>query len=340
MDKRIIFAVAGSGKTSYVVNSLSLNKRSLIITYTKNNFDNLSKKIATKFNDSWPDNITLMTYFQFLYNFCYKPFLSDRVRAKGIIYTPNGNRSIPQTSPFYFLSNDKYLYSNRLALLLEKEDVIEKIKLRLCNYFDEFIIDEVQDIAGRDFNLLLQLMKADLNMLFVGDFFQHTFDTSRDGNVNKALFDDFIKYKAHFVNEGFTIDTATLTNSWRCSKQICDFISNNLDIRISSNHHNSDDSRILFVTDAQEIDKIINDASIIKLHYQGCSKYGPHHKNWGSTKGEDCYNDVCVMLNKNTLKLYRKGLLDTLSPSTRNKLYVAITRARGSVYLIDETGLQ
>jgi len=45
MDKRIILAVAGSGKTTHIVNSLSTNKRSLIITYTISNLENLSKKI-------------------------------------------------------------------------------------------------------------------------------------------------------------------------------------------------------------------------------------------------------------------------------------------------------
>ena len=336
MDKRVIFAVAGSGKTSHIVDSLSLSKRSLIITYTRNNYANLSEKIAKKFDNSWPSNITLMTYFQFLFSFCYKPFLSDRIRAKGIIYSQNQNRYIPKANPLYYLSNDRYLYSNRISLLLEEENVIEKIKARLSNYFDEFIIDEVQDIAGRDFNLLVHLMEANINMLFVGDFFQHTFDTSRDGNINKTLFDNFDGYKTRFSNKGFSIDTTTLVKSWRCSKQICDFISSNLGIRISSNKPETCSSYVLYVSNPQEIDKILDDASIIKLHYDKSYKYGPYHKNWGITKGEDCYNDICVMLNKKTLKLYEKGLLDNLPPSTRNKLYVAITRAHGNVYLIDE----
>ena len=34
MDKKVIFAVAGSGKTKYIVDELSLDKRSLIVTYT------------------------------------------------------------------------------------------------------------------------------------------------------------------------------------------------------------------------------------------------------------------------------------------------------------------
>lgn len=74
-------------------------------------------------------------------------------------------------------------------MLLEKTGVMEELKLRLEKYFDEFIIDEIQDIAGRDFSFLEQLMTANMNMLFVGDFYQHTYDTSRDGNANKNLFE-------------------------------------------------------------------------------------------------------------------------------------------------------
>jgi len=50
MDKTIIFAVAGSGKTTHIVNGLSANKRSLIVTYTTGNYDNLRIKISKKFD--------------------------------------------------------------------------------------------------------------------------------------------------------------------------------------------------------------------------------------------------------------------------------------------------
>lgn len=42
------------------------------------------------------------------------------------------------------------------------------------------------------------------------------------------------------------------------------------------------------------------------------------------------------MLNKETMKKYRAGKLAELAPSSRNKLYVAITRAHGNVFLIEE----
>ena len=104
MDKRVIFATAGSGKTTYVVNSLSCQKRSLIVTYTNANYANLQRKIRSKFDGSWPKSITLLTYFSFLYNFCYKPFLSDKIGAKGLCYQINKNMFSKQDSLEYFLS--------------------------------------------------------------------------------------------------------------------------------------------------------------------------------------------------------------------------------------------
>lgn len=336
MDKRVIFAVAGSGKTTHIVKQLSLNKRSLIVTYTKGNYDNLSKKISEKFEGKWPDNIVLMTYFSFLFRFCYKPFWADRVKAKGIIFENNPNQFAKQTQLSYFISPGGYFYSNRLSLFFEKTNTLTEIKSRISTYFDELIIDEIQDIAGRDFLFLEKLMEMNLNMLFVGDFYQHTFDTSRDGNVNKTLFNDKATYESRFINKGFTCDNSTLTNSWRCSISVCKYIKNNLGIEISSNRLNADDTEIVFITDPERALEIVHNDSIIKLHFNNGAKYGRGHRNWGETKGEDHYQDVCVILNKTTANLEAKGNLKEMAPSSKNKLYVAITRARGNVYFLKE----
>ena len=336
MDKRVIFAVAGSGKTTYIVDALSNDKRYLIVTYTDANYDNISRKILKKFNGIWPENITLLTYFTFLYRFCYKPFLADKIKAKGINYDGNPNRYAKQDDIDYYISSRKYLYSNRLSLFLEKENTINDIKDRLESFVDELIIDEVQDIGGRDFNFLEKRCDDNVNMLFVGDFFQHTYNTSHDGKVNTYLFSNFTTYISKFTRKGFTPDTTTLINSWRCSKSVCEYVSANLGITICSNRKKEDDTRIVFVADPYEKSVILQDPTIIKLHYQGSAKYGSDHRNWGDTKGEDCYTDVCVLLNKTTATLYSQNKLKELAPLTRNKLYVAITRARGNIYLIYE----
>jgi hypothetical protein len=336
MDKRVVFAVAGSGKTTHIVDNLSTEKRSLIVTYTHGNYDNLRKKITEKFGGNWPDSITLLTYFTFLYRFCYKPFLSDELNTNGVIYKPNSNKYARQADLDYFISGDGYLYSNRLGFFMEQRGIVENIKSRIKKYFDEFILDEVQDIAGRDFTFLEYLMEVDVNMLFVGDFYQHTFDTSRDGNVNKTLFDNRTAYETRFIRKGFIPDSTTLTNSWRCSQNVCDYIRDNLCISISSHRTKDDNTTIEYIADTGRIAAILEDRQIIKLHYQKGADFGLGHKNWGESKGEDQHQDVCVMLNKKTADKRKIGKLIDLPPSTKNKLYVAITRARGNVYFVDE----
>lgn len=338
MDKRVIFSVAGSGKTTYIVDSLSKNKRSLIVTYTQGNYQNLCQKISKKFG-LWPDNVFVMTYFKFLYNFCYKPLLSDETKAKGIIYPNKIERSwATKENDEFYLSKNRYFYHNRLAFYIENRAGIDAIIHRLEKYFDEFIIDEVQDIAGRDFNFLEKIMVANMDMLFVGDFYQHTFDTSHDGTVNKSLFDDFGKYEKRFVRRGFYSDKDTLKKSWRCSPSVCQFITEQLKIQIDSNWNMSDDgnSNIVQVEDYVQAKAIFNDESIVKLHYRKSYIWGKASRNWGDVKGEDNHQDICVILNKETAKKFAKGLLYELPPRIRNKFYVALTRAHGKVFLIDE----
>ncbi len=173
-------------------------------------------------------------------------------------------------------------------------------------------------------------------MLFLGDFYQHTYDTSRDGNVNQNLFKNLSSYKARFSSKGFVCDHTTLVNSWRCSRAICEFVTENLGIKISTNRVEKDNTQISFVSNPNEVAQILNNDDIIKLHYQDSVKYGKRHKNWGDTKGEDCHKDVCVMLNKATMSKYLRKELKALPTATRNKLYVAITRAHGKCYLVLE----
>lgn len=83
----------------------------------------------------------------------------------------------------------------------------------------------------------------------------------------------------------------------------------NIGIEISSNRPEEDDTSIEFVDDEEKITSILADENIIKLHYQNSAKFGCCHKNWGETKGEDHYKDVCVMLNKTTAKKRIAGKL-------------------------------
>ena len=49
------------------------------------------------------------------------------------------------------------------------------------------------------------------------------FDTSRDGATNSTLFNSKAKYESRFTAKGFICDNTSLVNSWRCSKNVCQF---------------------------------------------------------------------------------------------------------------------
>lgn len=331
MDKKVIFAVAGSGKTTLIINNLCLEKRALIITYTNNNLDNLRSKIIERWG-YLPENIKLYSYYNFLYSYCYRPFLSYTIRARGINWKPNPN--LYASNDARYIDDYKRLYSNRIAKLLEERAVLQDINVRIAKYFDALYIDEIQDFAGHDFNLLKSLAKIQIEMLLVGDFYQHTFDTSRDGKVNGPLHEDYTKYKAAFEKMGIHVDTVSLLKSYRCNPEICSFILQHLGINIES--HRTDVSAINVITNDVDALLIFQNNQVVKLFYQEHHKYSCSSRNWGECKGEDKYNDVCVVLNKTSWDQYKNQSMINLPQQTKNKLYVACSRTRRTLYIVSD----
>lgn len=339
MDKRVIFAVAGAGKTSHIINSLSLDKRSLILTFTDNNFHHLRNSVIQKFG-AIPENITVLTYFTFLYSFCYKPFLHDKYKVRGINWNtpPAFTFRLNRSDKKFYVDQSRRLYSNRIAKLILQENALDHIKLRLSKYYDNFFVDEVQDFGGHDFNLIKALCETELNIHYVGDFYQHTFDTSKDGNVNKSIYDDYDSYQKHFRDVGMIIDTTMLSHSYRCTPQVCDFITNNIGIDIQSHKENT--SNVVLMTDEEQIMRIFSNDETVKLFYQNHMKYPCFSQNWGKSKGLDNYTNVCIALYPAAMKSFKLEDFSALPASSRNKFYVACTRANQNIYFVEESKIK
>jgi len=335
MDRRVMFAVAGSGKTTLLIARLSLERRALIVTYTENNFTHLRDSIIKRFG-CVPRNITILTYFTFLYSFCYRPLLQLRFGTTGMCFQmpPDFTMRLKRDNFRYYFNDKGNLYHNRLAKFVEIANAIPGIISRIERFYDDFFVDEVQDLAGHDFNLLVALAKANVEMLFVGDFYQHTFDTSRDGPVNKSLHDDILKYEKKFHAAGIKVDKETLSRSWRCRLTVCSFIRDHLKIDMYSHHEK--ETEIVQISTQDEADILYRDMNVVKLFYQEHYKYNCFSNNWGASKGLDHYEDVCVVLGATHWNSYKKTTMAALTPKTKNKLYVAFSRTRGKLYLAPE----
>ena len=330
MGKCLMLAVAGSGKTTYLISLLNLEQRFLLVTYTRNNYEHLKRSVIRKFG-YFPENIKVLKYFQFVYTFCYKPFCGLDKRSSGICFKqpPEYTRYRPGTDEFYRTRSGR-LYHNRIAHYCSAQ-CVDGIKARLDKYYDYLLIDEVQDFAGRDFNMLLNILPDGCNTICVGDFYQHTYDTSLDGNVNHGLYDDYRRFLKKWTDVGVTIDTTTLSRTHRCSSEVCSFV-NDMGIAIEST--GEADGNVYILDKEEDADAILTNGRIPKLFLEKSNQFRCASMNWGASKGIDSFEDVCVVLNKTAQKLLENRKLIELNPKTKNKLYVACTRAHRHLYIV------
>lgn len=336
MDKRVIFAVAGSGKTTLLIERLNERSRTLILTHTVNNERHLRTKVISRFG-FLPEGIRIMTWFEFLHGFCIRPLLQLQLGTRGLSFE-QPQLKIPRSHRLHFQDKAGRIYHNRLSLLLMHREMMPAICARLERYFDELLIDEVQDFAGHDFNFLLRLCAANVSVLLAGDFYQHTFDTSRDGNTNGTLHEDINRYEARFRAAGLMPDRETLSKTWRCSQTVCTFISSHLNIGIEA--HGLHATLIETVSDRGRAAALHQDNGIIKLFYREHHRYGCYSMNWGASKGLDHFQNVCIVLGSSHWRLFTSQTLSTLPAASRNKLYVACSRARGNITFVPETLLR
>ena len=79
--------------------------------------------------------------------------------------------------------------------------------------------------------------------------------------------------------------------------------------------------------------------NVMKLFYQKSYDYDCKSQNWGDSKGSE-YDNVCVVLNPTTYKLFAANHLNELSSQTKSKFYVACTRTRGNLYFVNQSDLE
>ena len=335
MDKRLVLAVAGSGKSTHLVASVEAGKRALFLTYTLSNVQTLRNKVISR-SGHLPKGTKIWSYFSFLYGFCYKPYFCSEFGTRGITFEENRNQYAKGVARY--IRSDGYLYSNRLAKFIEEIDGFPFVIARLEKYFDYFLVDEVQDFSSHDLDFVRGLASAKLNIIYVGDFFQHTYPTSHDGKKGVASHSSRDKFISEFKNSGLLLDIETLKKSWRCPKSVCAFVVSKLAIPIET--ESELEGQIVLLEEETRISAVYDDNAIVKLFYQQSHKYPGNTRNWGECKGDDSYAAVCVVLNKTTWEHYEKDSLSKLAAQTRNKLYVALTRARTDVYLVCEERLK
>ena len=352
---KLIIAAAGAGKTTFLVEEALKQKDGnvLITTYTQANEEEIRKKII-EINKCIPENITVQTWFSFLLQHGVRPYqgcLFEK-KVKGMILVNKqsavkycNSRGIPvcyredtDLEKHYFTDTFK-IYSDKLSKFVFKcnhksgDAVID----RLSRIYSNIFVDEVQDLAGYDLEILKLLFISDSNIHMVGDPRQVTYLTHNERKY--AKYKDG-RIKEFILNEcrgnNCEIDEKTLNASHRNNEQICSFSSKLYPdfVPCTSNQKEVTGHDGIFLVKRQDIEKYLEAYNPAQLRHSIKVEVTKSYKtlNFGDSKGL-AFDRVLIYPTAPFVNWLINNNFD-LKPKSRSKFYVAITRARYSVGIV------
>lgn len=355
MDKRMIIAKAGAGKTYYICHELDKSKRNVIITYTNQNVKNIYKELLDSFGEI-PENTTVLTFHSFIYRYMIRPFdkIIGEYYGKGELFTEGVSLKKPPEPSFvrngYRVRNRNYFDVTKLEHFLDGKkyysDLMSDLILRTrkkkffslidvsCNFinkfFDYIYIDEVQDFRKTNWKLIEEIIKRVENIVLVGDYYQNSVNALNNSGEPFGTGTTYELYIEYLKSIGLSVDETTLSASRRVPLNICNYIKQKLNINIECD--NANEGNIIWVEDIEDGRLVLKNNNIVKLLFEESNLYDFKATTWGYSKG-DTYENACVILTE-TLKDIKQDDFAAPINSTTNKLYVALTRSKGNVYLM------
>jgi DNA helicase-2/ATP-dependent DNA helicase PcrA len=369
-NNKLIIAAAGSGKTTYLVHEALQappSENILITTYTEANEAGI-KKMIIKLKGYIPANITIQTWFSFLLQHGVRPFqgsMNDSLwknditgmllseGQSGIKYSfVNGagkkiNVQYKENEEFvehYFAHNMK-IYSDKISKFIVDCDKKTQgaIISRLVRIYSNIFIDEVQDLAGYDFEILKLLFKSPSFILLVGDPRQVTYLTHHstkykkyaDGRIKEFLENELGKKVT------CTVDEKTLNSSHRNNQIICDYSGKlfpNLPVPIpcecASCRQYDEKHEGIFLIKTADIDYYLQNYKSIQLRWSSSKEVNNEFEviNFGASKGLT-FERVLIYPTADMI-MWIKNNKYNLKNTSRAKFYVGITRAKYSVGIV------
>jgi len=349
-NNKLIIAAAGSGKTRTLVEeALKItDKNVLITTFTEANEAGIKKKIIKKTGGYIPKNITVQTWYSFLLQHGVRPFQSsmnnDLWDKKIGFFLISGTSAMytNETTDFFkhYFTKDLKIYSDKISKFIIKlnEEVSGDVIKRISNIYPHIFIDEVQDLAGYDLEILKLFFDSQSNILLVGDPRQGTYSTHNSRKNKKFGKSQIIHFfEDDKIKEKLSIDDTSLTINYRSNQKICNF-SNKL--FPNQKPANSGQKTIIgscgvFLVKAKDVDNFIKENwKCTQLRWDIRKKVNDKYPvmNFGEAKGLDFEN--IIIYPTTPITNWIKDNKTDLAPTSCCKFYVAVTRAMYNVGIV------
>lgn len=364
---KLILASAGAGKTHRIVTEsighIESGGKILVITYTENNQDEIANKFKQLRGRSH-NNFDVKGLFTFLLEDIIRPYQScifqDRIETINFnVSDPHkaNGRTIPGRkeiqddgfyNPIYYLTScNTKAHTTYLAKLAERVIKASKGKpiARLEEIYTHIYIDEVQDLIGWDYYVLKEIAKSSkLDLTCVGDFRQTIYDTSTAQKQPKTSQQklDWFNNKMNFQYEPMNVSRRSI----QCICDIADRVHVDEDYKRTESLVERTPTRFqqhtgVFVVRKSEAGLYIEKFNPTLLRHSVSSgkefnQPGLIKMNFGKSKGLS-FNRIIVLPTQPYLN-YLMGKANPFgqgkTESSKNKLYVAMTRARYSLSFI------
>ena len=334
-----ILAAAGSRKTECVVEAAlaAADGRVLITTYTDENQRHIVRRIEQKVGVV-PKHLTVMGWFSFLITQCVKPYqralTGKPFMINGLNFKGRKSRFTKKSNLRYFIDGNLDLYRDGVAdfAMGLNDATAGAVLARLERIYSHLFIDEVQDLVGYDLDVLDLLLSSDINIMLVGDPRQHTLATNLCPR-NK-------RYRGAGLAQWFSeredqCSVELRSYSFRCNQAICDFadaifpdLPRTKSREVPSSGHDG-----VFTVSANLLgDYLREHGPVTALRYnKNAETHGLPAMNIGVAKGST-HDRVIIFPTKPMLTYLEDGNASKLK--SREKLYVAVTRARFSVAFV------
>lgn len=336
-------AAVGSGKT-YGICSDALkeihgnrNIRILMVTYTNRGAEAIRSELEAQNKGVLPAKIVIYTWYQFLLKELIKPYqtyITGINKLVSIDFTHEHSRNFASagTAKRYITASDNVRSeeaSNLVLLLDEKSD--HRVFARLEKAYSSIYIDEVQDLAGHDIDILETLFKLNTSVVCVGDSKQATFQThSTRTNRKKSGKNIFLFFQD--LKRKNIVEIQESLCSRRFNSQICSFANkvypNKKNITTDVMEETGHDG--VFLIARKDVDKYFNFFLPQELRYnkKTVNTYGYNVVNFGECKGKT-YPRCLIHANKVFIDFLKGKKLNA-----PEKYYVAVTRAKYSNAII------
>jgi hypothetical protein len=339
---QFVIASAGSRKTTLLVErALAITgKRVLLTTYTNENVGQINAYLVAR-NGSVPKNIFVVPWYTFLLQEGVRPYqnhMTQLARVRSITFEdppPKAQFAKKTNVDRYFFTNGRDIYGDKVAdFVCECDEASQGLVVkRLEKIFAHVLIDELQDFAGYDFDLVGKLLRSSISITAACDPRQATFSTNKSPRNKQFKGERIIKWIEQQRRAGL-LSVEDRTDCHRSNQIICDFADSlfpDYPKSVSKNTEITGHDGLFLVPDEQVTHYVRKFNPKILRYSVTTPTMNLPACNIGVSKGRT-YDRVLVFPTKKMVDYLKTG--DTSKAGHLAKLYVAATRARYSLAFV------